>query len=328
MASPVPKPVSAALGIVPAVLNGVRSLPGKAVQLPVIAVSSALSGIDLAKREYNDLSERGERLVARLRGASFDELEDRFEDRLQGTPVAGLYDRVEDALEDATEAVGKVTSRAAKSAGNGLSGAASTVETVAEIVKGDPAGAARNAGDALLDAAAQAKDRVEAGDAVREAAADAIQETLPEAEQPKGEPTPKATEPDATRIDTAATPDVVQAVEKVAGDTPAPAREDLPLADYDSMTLGSLRGRLRSLDVDQLVQLRAYEKSKADRLPVVTMLDNRIAKLAAGEGQPTGSAPDEPSPKASAPVKPPKKVGKTAAAKTDSSPPHTKVRLT
>ena len=329
MASPVPKPVSAALGLVPAVLSGVRSLPGKAVQLPVIAVSSALSGIDLAKREYDDLSQRGERLVARLRGASFDELEDRFEDRLQGTPVAGLYDKVEDALEDATDAVAKVTSRAAKTAGNGLTGAASTVETVADIVKGDPAGAARNAGDALIDAAAHAKDRVDANDAVREAVSgDAVQDTLPEAEQPKGEPTPKATEPDSTRVDTAATPAVVQAVEKVAGNTPAPARDDLPLADYDSMTLGSLRGRLRSLDMDQLVQLRAYEKSHADRLPVVTMLDNRIAKLAAGDAKPTGNTPDEPSAKASAPVKPPKKVGKTAAAKTDNSPPHSKVRMT
>jgi hypothetical protein len=56
--------------------------------------------------------------------------------------------------------------------------------------------------------------------------------------------------------------------------------DDLPLADYDHMTLGSLRGRLRSLDLAQLVQVRDYEKAHADRLPVVTMLDNRIAKLA------------------------------------------------
>ena len=80
--------------------------------------------------------------------------------------------------------------------------------------------------------------------------------------------------------------------------------------------------------MQQLVQLRDYEKSKADRLPVVTMLDNRIAKLSNGESVPTGTVPAEPSPKASVAVKPPKRVGKPAAAKTDNGPPHSKVRLT
>lgn len=56
---------------------------------------------------------------------------------------------------------------------------------------------------------------------------------------------------------------------------------DLPIADYDHLTLGSLRGRMIRLDVDQLVLLRAYEQAHADRLQVVTMLENRIAKLRA-----------------------------------------------
>jgi hypothetical protein len=54
------------------------------------------------------------------------------------------------------------------------------------------------------------------------------------------------------------------------------------------------------------------------------MLDNRIAKLAAGDGQPTGAAPAK---EPTAP-KPPKTVGEPASAKNDNSPPHTKVRLT
>ena len=61
------------------------------------------------------------------------------------------------------------------------------------------------------------------------------------------------------------------------------------------MTLGSLRGRLRSLSVEQLVQVRTYEKAHADRLPVVTMLDNRIAKLATdASATPSGPAPPRP----------------------------------
>ena len=112
-------------------------------------------------------------------------------------------------------------------------------------------------------------------------------------------PTPAATQPDTTRVDTAASPSVQQAVEQAAaGATGAPlAHDDLPLPDYDHMTLGSLRGRLRSLSVEQLVQLRTYEKAHADRLPVVTMLDNRIAKLATdASATPSGPVSTSPAP--------------------------------
>ena len=50
MPSTVPTPVAAALGLVPAVLGGVRRLPSRAVQLPVLALSSALSGAVAARR--------------------------------------------------------------------------------------------------------------------------------------------------------------------------------------------------------------------------------------------------------------------------------------
>ena len=133
------------------------------------------------------------------------------------------------------------------------------------------------------------------------------------------------------RVDSAAAPEVIEQVEKIAGNVAAPLitdHDELPLPDYDHMTLGALRGRLRSLDMQQLVQLRDYEKSKADRLPVVTMFDNRIAKLANGVSTPTGATPDAPSPKASTAVKPPKTIDATAAAKSAPSPPHEKVRLT
>ena len=122
---------------------------------------------------------------------------------------------------------------------------------------------------------------------------------MPDAEAPKGVPTPKATEPDSTRIDTAASADVVETVERVSSTIGGEvlAHDDLPLPDYDHMTLGSLRGRMRSLDVPQLVQVRDYEKAHANRLPIVTMLDNRIAKLATDPTAPlSGSAPTDPVP--------------------------------
>jgi hypothetical protein len=57
------------------------------------------------------------------------------------------------------------------------------------------------------------------------------------------------------------------------------AHDELPLADYDHLTLGSLRARLAKLDVVALVQLRDYERAHGHRLPVLTMLENRIAKV-------------------------------------------------
>jgi hypothetical protein len=57
------------------------------------------------------------------------------------------------------------------------------------------------------------------------------------------------------------------------------AHDELPLPDFDHQTVPQLRGRLRTLALPQLVQLRDYEQAHAARLPVLTLLDNRIAKL-------------------------------------------------
>jgi hypothetical protein len=270
MPSPVPTPVAAALGLVPTVLGGVRRLPGKAVQLPVYAVSHTLTSLGTARQGYDNLAERGERLIARLRGTSFDELEDSLEDTLQGTPLAKPYDRVEDALEDAAEGVTQLVRKGRK----------------------------------VTDVGRKAADEVDA-------------------QAPKGAPTPAATQPDSTRIDTAASSGVVQTVEQVSaavGGTVLP-HDELPLPDYDHLTLGSLRGRMRSLDLPQLVSIRAYEKAHADRLPIVTMLDNRIAKLANNPTAPlSGSSPSADVPARSGTVKGRSKVSPATADPTADNP--------
>jgi hypothetical protein len=318
MPSTVPTPVAAALGIVPTVFDGVRRLPGKAITLPIYAISSALTTFERARRDYDSLAERGERLIARLRGTSFDEVEDRVEDALQGTPLAAPYDRLEDALEDATENVTKLVrdtpAQVRKAAGATAAATGSVLDRAADSVEdlaGDVADTSRTAAGAVssaTDTAAQATSTTAdaAADAVGAAAdtADSADSSgaqspaadVPDAEAPKGVPTPKATEPDSTRIDTAATADVVETVEQVSSRIGGPvlAHDELPLPDYDHLTLGSLRGRMRSLDVPQLVQVRDYEKAHANRLPIVTMLDNRIAKLATDLTAPlSGSTPTD-----------------------------------
>ncbi|MEJ2864949.1 lipid droplet-associated protein [Actinomycetospora flava] len=51
------------------------------------------------------------------------------------------------------------------------------------------------------------------------------------------------------------------------------------LPGYESMSIAQLRGKLRSLSVDEVAELLAFEESHANRPPFVTMLSNRIATL-------------------------------------------------
>jgi hypothetical protein len=75
-------------------------------------------------------------------------------------------------------------------------------------------------------------------------------------------------------------------VKLVPGDAapaaPAAPAGELPVANYDDLTIASLRARLRNLSADQLAQLVDYEKSHANRADVVQMFERRIAKLAEG----------------------------------------------
>lgn len=329
MPSPVPTPVAAALGLVPTILDGVRALPMKAVQLPVFAVSSVLTGLDRTRRGYDDLAQRGERLIAQLRGTSFDELEDEVEDALRGTRLAAPYDKAEDALEDAAEAVTafarnpratvtQAARSARSSAGKRLEAVADSVEQLAEKTEGTTA--------AVSDAAAAA----DSPSASPKGPGTASSGSTPAPESGKGRPTPKATDPDSTRVSTAASSEVVKTVERVSAVVggSVPDHDELPLPDYDHLTLGALRGRMRSLDLPQLVQLRQYEQTKANRLPVVTMLDNRIAKLASDPTAPlSGGDVSGPSTKAASHASPTKgdktggsKVTPATAAATSTAP--------
>jgi hypothetical protein len=51
--------------------------------------------------------------------------------------------------------------------------------------------------------------------------------------------------------------------------------------DYPTLTLAQLRARLRSLDVDELEALLAYEQATKARAPFQTLLTNRITRATA-----------------------------------------------
>jgi hypothetical protein len=90
-----------------------------------------------------------------------------------------------------------------------------------------------------------------------------------------------ASVPPIGRTEPVELPEEVQ--EDVAQLTPGAdlAHADLPLEDFDHLTVPQLRGRIRRLELAELVQLRDYEQAHAHRLPVLTLLDNRVAALLA-----------------------------------------------
>ena len=122
----------------------------------------------------------------------------------------------------------------------------------------------------------------------REAAAPAP--AAPAPAQPAPAPAqPPAAESEAARevgAPGAVTHEVEQIVEHMHVDAPS-SRDELPIPDFDNISIGSLRARLRALSVQQLVILREWETEHANRLNVITTLDNRIAKL--GDAAVTGT---------------------------------------
>ncbi len=71
------------------------------------------------------------------------------------------------------------------------------------------------------------------------------------------------------------------AAEPEAPAASAPSGE-LPLANFDELTVASLRARLRNLSNDDLTQLMTYEKAHQNRPEVIKMFQNRLIKMTSG----------------------------------------------
>ena len=66
--SPLPTPLRAALGLMANAVDAARLLPDRAVELPVLAVSTALQFSLRAQQRYTELTLRGDELLGRLHG--------------------------------------------------------------------------------------------------------------------------------------------------------------------------------------------------------------------------------------------------------------------
>ncbi|WP_167759572.1 hypothetical protein [Mycobacterium sp. PS03-16] len=65
------------------------------------------------------------------------------------------------------------------------------------------------------------------------------------------------------------------------------AHDELPLADYDQLTLPDVRHRIRSLDESQLQMLFDHETAHGNRIPVLEVLHARLKELRHG-AEPSG----------------------------------------
>jgi hypothetical protein len=146
------------------------------------------------------------------------------------------------------------------------------------------------AAEAPADAEAPAPQAVEtpAAAAPETAAPETTAEPAPTAEPSTkaGPETTTETETVAAETETvAAEPKTTAEPSTVAAETaaePAPAADVLPLANYDELSVASLRARLRNLSNDDITQLIAYEETHQQRPEVIKMFKNRIIKMTTG----------------------------------------------
>jgi hypothetical protein len=87
-----------------------------------------------------------------------------------------------------------------------------------------------------------------------------------------------------------------------------PARNTLPLPDYDHLPIGGLESRVRSLTAEEVEELLAYERTHADRLPVTELLTARLEQLQGGaeptSGDPGALRPESAARRSGSPVSP------------------------
>jgi hypothetical protein len=69
--------------------------------------------------------------------------------------------------------------------------------------------------------------------------------------------------------------------------------DQLPLPDYDHLPVEGLSSRIRTLDAQELQTVLDYERAHADRIQVVTIMENRLSALRDG-AQPSGGDPATP----------------------------------
>jgi hypothetical protein len=120
---------------------------------------------------------------------------------------------------------------------------------------------------------------------VAESTAETDAKTEPDTAAAVAEPAtaaaPAEPAPAAEPVDAEPTTESATTTEAEAAVEPGPVAA-LPLANYDELTVASLRARLRNLSNDDINQLVTYEQAHQDRPEVIKMFKNRLIKMTSG----------------------------------------------
>jgi len=164
--------------------------------------------------------------------------------------------------------------------------------SVMDKVRGKPAAEAPSDAEASAPATTQAPEDTATAVAETAVPETAVPETVVEPEVSTGPETVVAetvveeatAESEATVAAETVAAEVSTGPETVAAEIPAAAEPsgELPLANYDELTVASLRARLRNLSNDDLSQLMTYERAHQDRPEVIKMFQNRLIKMTTG----------------------------------------------
>jgi len=154
--------------------------------------------------------------------------------------------------------------------------------SVMDKVRAKPA--AEAPADAEAPAAATAPAPEDTAAPEPEATADPATVTAQAAAEPETAVAPEPAAPAGPEA--SAGPETSAVAEPAAAEPEASAGPEtsgeLPLANYDELSVASLRARLRNLSNDDLTQLMAYERAHQDRPEVIKMFQNRLIKMTTG----------------------------------------------
>jgi hypothetical protein len=288
--SSVPKPLSAYVGLIVASLEDARgtgrSPIAQVVRLPLATAGQLLA----AHRRYDALAEQGDAVIdivvgmVRQRfasadapgGAATDLVEDLDSDDIDADDLEDLALEMDAELDAELDIVIDLEPAAEPGDTTEIDSAFATDEAGRGSLNGltETAEATLDDYPERLDDAAP--DELAAGAEVLTA-----QDVEAAVQAATAEPAEPARSTGETPLEQLESFQVKPEVGAEAGGLKSAA--DLPLADFDHMTTAQLRGRLRTLDAVGLVQLLDYERAHANRVGIIVMLENRLAKLHAAQ---------------------------------------------
>lgn len=233
-------------------------LPSTAVALPMTTVSQILQTAMRMQQVMTGLAIKGDQLFEVFGSAPAEEPEwavfDEDEEPLTGSDASGKpVDSPASASADGRFAL--YSAPPDEVAGKGRPATAPT-STESSATAESKAPAVAEAKKAPAKKTAAKKTPAKKATATRSPAKSAVT---------KASPAKKSADKPAAKADPASASKPTQ---------PAEIAEYL---DYDALTLAQLRARLRTLSVEDLTALLAYENANAGRAPFVTMLSNRIS---------------------------------------------------